>query len=329
MKSKEIRCDGLQKPRPTDRRAFLRQVGAGGLAAAAGASLPGMTAGAAPAAPSAPAAGLLPTIKIGDKTFTRMLAGGNPVQGYSHAVQNLTQHMMEYFTVEQTAKFILHCEEVGINTFQCSYSDKVRDALLKAWDSGSKIQYMCLTADDATQTPLDKIVPLKPVAISHHGVVTDSRFREGKPELIHDYIKKVHDKGMLAGVSSHNPNNIRAAEEKDWEVDFFMTCFYNVVRTDEEVKQEFGQLLVGEVYGADDPRRMIEVIRQSKKVCLAFKILAAGRHCWTPFSVERQFQLAFKSIKPTDAIIVGMYPRFQDEPKINAGYVRKYGTIKA
>jgi len=320
-------CVGRQR----DRRDFLKRIGGGSLAAA-GTSWFAATANrngqAAEAAPSAQAP-LLPTVKIGDKTITRMIVGGNPVQGYAHATQKLAQHMMEYFTVEQTAKFLLHCEEMGINTFQSSYSDKVRDALRKVWEAGSKIQFIALTADDPTQTPLDKILPLNPIAISHHGVVTDSRFREGKQELIHDYIKKVHDKGLLAGMSSHNPKNIAAAEEAGWENDFFMTCFYNVVRTDEDIKRDFGALLVGEPYLADDPKRMTDAVRQSKKICLGFKILAAGRLCQNQFAVEQAFRFAFQSIKPTDAVIVGMYPRFSDEVAENAGFVRKYGRIKA
>jgi len=339
MDERNLIAEGTSKCRRAGRRDFFKRVGNGGIVAAAGASWLAAQAGhAAPSAESAPSASAppapakkmppLPTIKIGDKTVTRMIVGGNPVQGYAHTVQALAQHMMEYFTVEQTAKFLLHCEEMGINTFQSSYSDKVRDALLKAWESGSKLQFICLTADDPTQTPLEKVIPLKPIGISHHGVVTDSRFGEGKQELIHDYIKKVHDLGMLAGMSSHNPKNIQAAEEKGWENDFFMTCFYNVVRTDEDLKRDFGAIPVGELYLADDPIKMTETVRQSKKVCLGFKILAAGRLAMNSGSVQRAFQFAFKSIKPTDGVIVGMYPRFSDQAAENTNLVRRLAAVK-
>lgn len=269
---------------------------------------------------------LLPTIKLGDKTVTRLIAGGNPVQGYSHSTNNLARHMREYFTVERTAQFLMHCEKVGINTFQSSYSEKVRDALNLAWEKGSKIQWICLTSDAPNQTPLETVLPVKPIAVVHHGGTTDDRFRRGEREKVHDFIKKVHDKGLLAGMSAHNPDNIRAAEEAGWENDFFMTCFYFVSRTREEIKRDFGAEPVGELYLADDPKRMTAVVRQSRKPCLGFKILAAGRLCWTSHSVERAFRFAFRNIKPTDGVIVGMYPRFKDEPAENARLARKYGT---
>jgi hypothetical protein len=32
-------------------------------------------------------------------------------------------------------------------------------------------------------------------------------------------------------------------------------------------------------------------------------------------------------MKPTDGVIVGMFPRYSDEIAENAGYVRKYGAL--
>ena len=61
------------------------------------------------------------------------------------------------------------------------------------------------------------------------------------------------------------------------------------------------------------------------KTCLAFKILAGGRTCNTPEQVSDVFRFVLGHIKPTDAVVVGMYPRFTDQIKENADLVRKYG----
>ena len=68
---------------------------------------------------------------------------------------------------------------------------------------------------------------------------------------------------------------------------------------------------------ARDPEVMTEVVRQVDKPCLGFKILAAGRKCGRPESVREAFRFAFEHIKPTDGVIVGMYPRFEDEISAN------------
>jgi hypothetical protein len=58
---------------------------------------------------------------------------------------------------------------------------------------------------------------------------------------------------------------------------------------------------------------------------LGFKILAAGRLANDQNSVREAFRFAFQNIKPTDGVIVGMYPRFFDEIRANAQYAREYG----
>ena len=85
----------------------------------------------------------------------------------------------------------------------------------------------------------------EPIAVVHHGGVTDSLFRAGKTQKVHDFVKKVHDAGVLAGVSSHNPRNVIRMVEEGWENDLFMASFHNISRTDEEMKAEFGAILVG------------------------------------------------------------------------------------
>jgi hypothetical protein len=75
---------------------------------------------------------------------------------------------------------------------------------------------------------------------------------------------------------------------------------------------------------------MSEVVRQVKRPCLAFKILAAGRLCWNEDSVESAFQYALSHIKSKDGIILGMYPRFSDEVARNVELTLKYaGTSVA
>jgi hypothetical protein len=80
-------------------------------------------------------------------------------------------------------------------------------------------------------------------------------------------------------------------------------------------------LPVGEVYLKSDPPRMFKAIRQSKRPCLAFKILAAGRRT----DVEQAFRETFAGIKTTDAVIVGIYDRYSDQAGQNAALVRRFG----
>jgi hypothetical protein len=108
-----------------------------------------------------------------------------------------------------------------------------------------------------------------------------------------------------------------------WDLDYYMTCLYRVTRTPEELRAQFGEAPLGEPFFEKDPERMCKMIRQTKRPCLAFKLMGAGRNTRSTQTVESAFRFAFQNIKPTDAAIVGMYPRWKDEPAENAELVRR------
>ena len=188
-------------------------------------------------------------------------------------------------------------------------------------ERGSKMHFICLHSDrDQIRSAIQRTAP---IAMVHHGGVTDRLFAEGKSELVRDYVKAVRDAGLLAGVSAHNPECIQRIADEGWNVDFFMTCFYFLTRKTAKGQCETSTLQLPYPFFKDDPQHMTEVIRQVEQPCLAFKILAAGRRCSSQQTVREAFEFAFSNIKPTDGVIVGMYPRFFDEVQANATYTRQ------
>ncbi len=306
------------------RREFLKQA-CGGAATIAAAQLAASTASGVP---QGGPASQMPVIQLGPHKVTRVIAGGNPIGGFGHSVPNMSRHMLEYFTLERTTEFLVKCAQEGINTWQFDHLEKPIAALRAAREHGAKLNFICLHAEREKQAPIRTVIAdMDPIAIVHHGGVTDGLFRNGKAQQVRDFVKKVKDQGVLAGVSSHCPDNIKRIADEGWENDLFMTCFYYVSRPREEQQKLLGKVVVDEPFFESDPVDMTRVIRQVGKPCLGFKILAAGRKCSNQESVERAFRFAFENIKPTDAVIVGMYPRFEDEVRLNAAYSRKYGSL--
>jgi len=283
---------------------------------------PGRDASADP--PITPATPL-PTIRLGKHRVSRLIAGWNPVAGYSYMGPFMDRHMREYFTVERTVAFLQDCERNGITAWQLGHAEKSVAAMRVLRDRGSKMHCICLHADAAS---IGKIVAdLAPIAIVHHGGVTDRLFREGKSGKIRDFVERVRDAGVLAGVSAHNPDCIKRIADEGWPVDLFMTCFYYLTRPAEALKKmaPAKTLQIAHYnFFASDPLKMTEVARQVDPPCLGFKILAAGRHCGRPQEVAEAFRFAFNHLKPTDSVIVGMYPRFQDQVRENAQHTRRF-----
>jgi hypothetical protein len=295
----------------TPRRSFLRTVAASGLA---------LTPGAA-AQPNR-----LPVVKLGKFEVTRLVAGYNPIGGYGHSVPKLSAIMRDWFTPERTVAFLRACEQQGINTWQADPEPKVIGALQAARDAGSKIQWVCLTRDVDT-AKWKEIAALQPIAVVHHGGVTDRLYSSGEQNKLRDFINKAHDLGIMAGISSHSPANIVRSEDAGWSHDLYMTCFHNITRDQEKVKIALGgDTPLDELYLSGDPDRMTAVVRQVKRPCLAFKILAAGRLCGNRAAIEKAFAYAYLSIKPGDAVIVGMFPILQDEVAEDVAIARKVLT---
>lgn len=272
---------------------------------------------------------LLPTVYLGEHRITRLIAGSNPISGYSYMGPILDQHMKEYFTPERTVEFLWKCEREGINTHQFSSPEKMSGVFRKLRERGSKMKFICLHSGGPQKAPPEQVVQAtQPIAIVHHGGATDRLFREGKSNQVHDFVKRVHDAGVLAGVSAHNPDCIKQIADEGWPVDFFMTCFYYLTRTPEEL-EKMPPVVTAEVsysFFASDPMTMTKVVRQIDQPCLGFKILAAGRMCSHEKKVQAAFKFAFEHLKPTDGVIVGMYPRYQDQIRQNAEYTRKFAS---
>jgi hypothetical protein len=240
--------------------------------------------------------------------------------GYSYMGHHADQHMKEYFTTEKTIEFLLKCEQAGITTHQMSSR---LDYVGGLREKGSKLNLICLHSEREKIKDTKDIA--RPIAMVHHGGVTDRLFAAGNSGIVRDYVKAVKDTGIMAGVSAHNPDVIKQISDEGWDVDFFMTCFYFL--TSKPGGEDPNSILpVGSYsFHRNDPLVMTKVIRQVKQPCLGFKILGAGRMCSSQQSVQAAFKFAFENIKPIDGVIVGMFPWYFDEISANTKYAREMG----
>ena len=153
----------------------------------------------------------------------------------------------------------------------------------------------------------------KPIGIAFHGGATDILYRAGKIDLLKTYIDSVHDLGILAGISTHNPKILETLHEKGFANDFYMTGLHYLTRHPEDWMREIGTLPLDDGLIASDPPKMAEAIRKVDKPALVYKVLAAGRKCESEEQKRKAIEWAFKNIKPTDATIIGLYPRYSDQ----------------
>jgi hypothetical protein len=300
------------------RRNFLQQTA--GLAACLGPA----AANALPAEPRTET--LLPTVKLGAHQVTRLIVGGNPIYGHSHFNKLFSQHMIDWHTPERVAALLKRCEQAGLNCWQNSYAERTLEDLGRYRSAGGKMHWLCLGKPDWDQNPrrIEEAAKRKPIGIAPHGALSERLHRGKKLDVLAGLLKRIRDQGVLVGLSAHNPTLIELAEEKGWDVDYYMCCLYYLTRPREEFRKLLGSdLPLGEIYLPSDPPRMFKVIQAVKKPCLVFKALAAGRRIGSKTELRDCFKAALENIKPSDALIVGMYQQFGDQVGENAALVRE------
>ncbi|MBN1642092.1 MAG: hypothetical protein JXA09_12735 [Anaerolineae bacterium] len=272
----------------------------------------------------------LPQIPFGAHRLSRLILGANPINGGSHLSRFVNRQMRRYFTPERVQELLRQCQSLGINAWQSGPVNL--DAYLRFRESGGEMHYISLAQPDREDPALlRRLVAAGTIGIAHHGEVTDVLWKRGEIDQVRAYCALIRDTGAMVGISTHIPDVVDYVVSAGWDVDFMMCCVYERHRTREELKALLGDVPLPpkEVYLEGDPPRMFRVMRQTDKPCLAFKILAAGRLSDREEWVAQAFESTFRQIKANDAVIVGMYPEYEDQPAINAAYVRRFSALSA
>ncbi|MCC6587427.1 MAG: twin-arginine translocation signal domain-containing protein [Bryobacterales bacterium] len=272
----------------------------------------------------------LPTVQFGNTSVSRLIIGSNPFYGYSHFNRLLDQFMRDWMTQDRRIELLHRAARAGINTWQFHYNQQTVADFKRYRTEGGRMNVFLLSdfemQKDFSMIP-GVVEAVKPIGVAHHGNRTDDAFRNNAMDRVREFCKRVRDTGAMVGVSTHNPAVVEYIEDRNWDVDYYMTCLYHVSRTKEETRKALGEAPLGEAFLERDPERMTRAVRQTAKPCLAFKLMGAGRNISSPEAIQTAFQFAYTNIKSTDACIVGMCPRFKDEITENAAIVRNLCSI--
>lgn len=268
----------------------------------------------------------LPTVALGSSPHrvTRLISGGNPLCGNSHFSDAMNADMRDYFSADQVVAYLNQLQATGINTLQARGDyHRILYWLELFRRQGGQLHWIAQTASEMSDVfrNIRVLAAAGAIGIYHHGTQTDRLWLEGRMDDVRDYLACMRDTGVQVGLGTHTPEVIEYAEEKGWDVDFYMACFYNINRQPRESALVAGaSAAADEEFVDEDPPRMCRVIRQTPRTCLAFKILGASRCCASQADVAAAFRFAFENIKPIDAVVVGMFPKYDDQIRLNVQY---------
>lgn len=294
----------------------------------------------------------MPTVPFGRHRVSRLIVGGNQQGGASHNLRDMGMQMAEYFTVDRTVEFLRECIALGIDTWQGNYGQKTRDVVLKLREEGRDINIVPLSApqlpglSDKQLRHIPRLAlermdgswesilkDLAPIGLMLWGSLTDVLWKEGELDRARDFLKRIRQAGLQVGVATHTPEVIEYIDEKGWDVDFYLASLYKFEKSRDEVLRILPEVPLDvdrwgsmQVILPSERERMCDTIRETPKTCIAFKLFAAGRAATTPEQVRETFEYVFGHIKPTDAVCVGMFPKFHENMiQENADLVKTFG----
>jgi hypothetical protein len=233
----------------------------------------------------------MPMIQFGKHKITKLIAGGNQMAwklklGES-SYNYYDKYDKDYLPFEDALTILRMCESNGINIWTARGDSHIIHMLFNYRERGGKLNWLGQTASEQADPSrnIKEIAANGAIATYLHGNQTGRYFQEGKQDTARDLLKVIRDTGMLVGMASHTPEPFYYAEEKGWDLDFY----YAALQAD------------------DNREKQLKFIKQTDKICLAYKILQAGRRCKTPESTKEAFEYTLKNIKKKDAIVVGMF----------------------
>ncbi len=254
--------------------------------------------------------------------ISKIVLGSNPFSGFSHQTKELDEEMLDFYTAEEIKRAWDRAQQLGINAF-CARGDRHILRVIREYFNENRIKEFYWFAQTAPefasfQANLSLIInsKLKPTFIYHHGGHLDMLLMEGKKHIVRDNLKIIRDTGYLTGMASHQPEFIEMAEEENWDVDFYLTCFYNLTgRGKKELTVIKGSH--GEIFDMSDPSKMCRVIKKVNKPCVAYKIFGAGRLSHNKNEIYSALKFAAENIKKNDLILVGVFQKQKDQIKEN------------
>jgi hypothetical protein len=288
---------------PISRRGFVKSSLIASAAVPLGLSGQAKATAQTPAASATTPQQTLPTGKIANQEFSRLMLGGNLIGGWSHSrdLAYVSTLMRRYNTDAKIRETLELAEAQGITAIN-TWVMQENSHLFDHWKRGGKMKWFAQVRLDAGGgfSQIQRAVDEGASGIHLTGDAAESLLKEGKFEKVGETVQFIKEKKRIAGVGAHDLQVIVECEKAKLDVDFYQKTFhshdyYTAPRPDE--KDAMG---AHDNSWCNDPQAVIDFMAPIKKPWIAFKILAAGA-----IQPRAGFPYAFNN--GADFILVGMF----------------------
>lgn len=233
-------------------------------------------------------------IQLNGKDYSKIICGSNPFYGHSHFSEARNQEYLERFTDDYLEQMIRFCMDKGVNTFESCANERITN-ILKKVNKNRNLNFIGTTRIDETsemkshQQKLNYLIEQKADICVIHSQFVDRPGTDKEIKGLSRFIEKIHENGLLAGISTHRVSTVELCENNDYGIDVYL----------------FPLNQTGYVYpgydGKETVAERLELIHKVDKPFVIMKSLASGR---TPPGEGLKFVL--DNIKENDMISLGL-----------------------
>jgi len=232
----------------------------------------------------------LPAGRIGKLEISRLICGGNLINGFAHArdliyVSSLLRH---YFTDEKIMETWQLCEENGINTMISTVNDPYangNDPTVRVFNKyrderGGRIQWIaqCTPQSNDLTSKIQIAVDNGAAGAFIQGQVADTWVTYKRVDLLAKAVEFAKRNGLVAGVACHDLAVPKALEEAGVDVDFYMKTLHAGNYFSATPQQDLPEkgLPPHDNMWSVAPEKTVEFMKTVTRPWIAYKVLAAG-----------------------------------------------------
>jgi hypothetical protein len=245
----------------------------------------------------------MPTGRIGDQSFSRLILGGNLIGGWSHSRDlAYVSTLMRRYNTEAKIRETLELAELNGITAINTWVMQENSHLFNHWKCGGKMKWFAQARLDAGGgfSQFQKAIDEGAAGIHITGDAAEGMLKEGTFEKVGGSVEFIKARKRAAGVAAHDLQVIVECEKAKLDVDFYQKTLHSHDYFTAPQPGEKDALGLHDNSWCSDPQAVIEVMAKVRKPWIAFKILAAGA-----IAPRAAFPYAFNS--GADFILVGMF----------------------
>lgn len=211
-------------------------------------------------------------VKIGNLTISKAICGSNPFYGKSSFSEARNGEYLSAFTDHTITRTIQQCIEQGVNAIESCANERIISIVSKIQAHAiDKIHFIGTTRIDETSDmkthneKLDFLIQKRADICIIHSQYVEKWKKNGEIVGLKKMIDKIHEAGLIAGISTHRADIVELCEKKAYGIDVFM----------------FPLNLTGFVYpgydGKETVQDRINIVKGINKPFILIKTLGAGR----------------------------------------------------